>query len=249
MLAIRLTATSEEIGPDHMHLWRNIVKNPAGEAIAEGGGEFAIGAENPRTDWLNNFLISAAIQFEAEEEGTYTIELIVDEANSALPIHVVYEPLDELEDEDERGGAGLGEAVAASCPQAASMSRPRVRRTVTGMPLCWRRAWKAPIALELEPSKPDPVGLNGIRLTLKALGSSSVGELVGLLDAVVDAVEHHVLDEDAAVAAGVVRAAGGEHLVERVAVVDGHQLRAQRVVGGVQREGEADRALLLGQSP
>jgi hypothetical protein len=101
MLAIRLTATSEEIGPDQMHSWRNIVKNPAGEAIAEGGGEFAIGAENPRTDWLNNFLISAAIQFEAEDEGTYTIELIVDEAISALPIHVVYEPLEEIEVDDE----------------------------------------------------------------------------------------------------------------------------------------------------
>ena len=100
MLAVRLTATSEEIGPDHQHSWRNIVKNPGGEAIAEGGGEFAIGAENPQTDWLNNFLISAAIQFQAEVEGTYTIELIVDEQSSALPVHVVVEPLEVLGDAD-----------------------------------------------------------------------------------------------------------------------------------------------------
>lgn len=104
MLAVRLTATSEEIGPDHQHSWRNIVKNPAGETIAEGGGEFAIGAENPQTDWLNNFLISAAIQFQAEEEGTYTIELIVDDKSSALPVHVVLEPVDELDDGDADEG-------------------------------------------------------------------------------------------------------------------------------------------------
>ena len=101
MLAVRLTATSEEIGPDHMHSWRNLVKNPAGESIAEGGGEFAIGAENPQTDWLNNFLISAAIQFQADEPGTYTIELIVDDKSSALPIHVVHEPLEEVEEDED----------------------------------------------------------------------------------------------------------------------------------------------------
>lgn len=104
MLAVRLTATSEEIGPDHQHSWRNIVTNPAGEKIAEGGGEFAVGAESPQTDWLNNFLISAAIQFQADEEGTYKIELIVDDQSSALPIHVVHEP---LEDDDEEGGGEL----------------------------------------------------------------------------------------------------------------------------------------------
>jgi len=70
---------------------------------------------------------------------------------------------------------------------------------------------------------------------------------VGLLDAVVDPAEHHVLDEDPAVSPLVVLAAGGEDLGERVALVHRHQLGSQRVVGRVQRAGEADRALLLGE--
>ena len=49
--------------------------------------------------------------------------------------------------------------AAASCPQAASMSRPRVSRTVTGTPLPSSAARKAAIAPRLEPSKPLPVGL------------------------------------------------------------------------------------------
>jgi hypothetical protein len=39
--------------------------------------------------------------------------------------------------------------------------------------------------------------------------------------------------------------AGGEHVGERVALVDRHQLRAQRVVGGVQRERQPHRRALL----
>ena len=76
---------------------------------------------------------------------------------------------------------------------------------------------------------------------MKTFGSSSLGERDGLLVAVVDAGEHHVLDEDEPALGGVEAHAGGEHVGERVAVVDGHELRAQRRVGGVQREREADR--------
>src|SRR6478672_7265893 len=112
--------------------------------------------------------------------------------------------------------------LAASWPQAAAMSRPRVRRTVAVRRCSARIARKASIR--------------------------SGGELAGVLGAIVDSVEHHVLDEDLAAAASPVALAGGQHLRQRVAVVDRHQLRAQAVVGGVQGEGEADRHLALGEA-
>src|SRR4029079_10616128 len=55
-------------------------------------------------------------------------------------------------------GAGVYAARAASWPQAASMSRPRVSRTVAGMRARSSTALKAAIALRAEPSK-APVGL------------------------------------------------------------------------------------------
>ena len=54
---------------------------------------------------------------------------------------------------------------AASCPQAASMSRPRVRRTVAGRLARSRTALKAAIASRDE-AVCTPVGLYGIRFTL-----------------------------------------------------------------------------------
>ena len=88
---------------------------------------------------------------------------------------------------------GLG--AAASWPHAAAMSRPRVRRTVAGI-----RARSSDV-LERARSprgtirRTIPVGLYGIRLTLNAVGSSRSGELARVLRRVVDAREHHVLDE------------------------------------------------------
>ena len=57
------------------------------------------------------------------------------------------------------------EAFAASCPHAASMSRPRVSRTVAWTPCSSRTALNAAIFSGGEPSY-IPVGLYGIRLTL-----------------------------------------------------------------------------------
>ena len=53
----------------------------------------------------------------------------------------------------------------ASCPHAAAMSRPRVRRTVAGTRARSSSCLKAAIVSREEPSK-LPVGLYGIRLTL-----------------------------------------------------------------------------------
>ena len=66
-------------------------------------------------------------------------------------------------------------------------------------------------------------------------------ELCRLGERVVDAGEHHVLDEHLAPLALVVRLAGGDHVGQWVALVDRHQLGAQGGIGRVQRQGQADR--------
>ena len=95
------------------------------------------------------------------------------------------------------------------------------------------------------------VGLSGIRLTW-ACGYSRrqiAGQLGGVGVAVVDAVDHRPLEADPAVLDGEVVAARLDQVVDRVALVDRHELVAEAVVGGVQRHGEVDRQRALGERP
>jgi uncharacterized protein DUF6941 len=89
ILAVRLLAMVEELGPEQQHTAVNRVRDPRGEIMSEVGGEFAIGAEAARPEWLAGFIMGTVVQFEAIEEGTYTIEHVVDDASASLPIHVV----------------------------------------------------------------------------------------------------------------------------------------------------------------
>jgi len=86
---------------------------------------------------------------------------------------------------------------------------------VVGIPLRLSSDSKAAIAFGDEPVN-LPVGLYGIS-------------------------EHHVLDEDLAPPQLEVAPAFGEDIRERIAVVDGHQLRSQRRLGRVQRQREPHR--------
>ena len=62
--------------------------------------------------------------------------------------------------------AGLSDSVAASWPQAPSISRPRVSRTVVGMPLASSRRTNSRSSAGSEAVHFEPgVGLSGIRLT------------------------------------------------------------------------------------
>ena len=65
-------------------------------------------------------------------------------------------------------------------------------------------------------------------------------ELPRLRRRVVDAREHHVLDEDSAIRPLPVAAAEREHVGEGIAVVDRHELASQSRVGSVEREREPD---------
>ena len=88
LCAVRLTATAEEltagIQPDAQRRHR-----PAGEIVSDVGGEFEIGTENPRREWLNGIVLPSAVQFEATVAGTYQLEHIVDADTKSIPLHVV----------------------------------------------------------------------------------------------------------------------------------------------------------------
>ena len=129
------------------------------------------------------------------------------------------------------------------------MSRPRVSRTVDGMRARSSTFLNAAIAAArgavVEPGRVvrDQVHLEDLRIEQR-------GELARALGRVVDAGEHHVLDEHLPAAEREVAVALGQHLREREAVVHGHELRAQPRVGGVDREREPDRLLdLVDEAP
>ncbi len=92
LLAIRLLAMAEELAEDVEHTATTRVRDPGGELLSEVGGPFTITAERPRPEWLTGIIVNTVVQFEAAEEGTYTIEFSVDEASAPLPIHIVRGP-------------------------------------------------------------------------------------------------------------------------------------------------------------
>ena len=85
---------------------------------------------------------------------------------------------------------------AASWPQAPSMSRPRVSRTVTGTPVARSRArTRARPAWARRPTAEPGVGFSGIRLTWRAAAAAQqLAEQVGPPRLVVDVADHRVLD-------------------------------------------------------
>jgi hypothetical protein len=88
MLAVRLLGEADELTPEVKHSFKNQIRDPAGEVIDEMAGEMAVGANPARPDYLAGITLPAAVAFEPAEEGTYTIEVSVDEASLAFPIHV-----------------------------------------------------------------------------------------------------------------------------------------------------------------
>jgi hypothetical protein len=86
---VRLLATPEELESQEEHVAVNRIIDPSGGTLAEARGGIVIGGEAARPDWLVGITIPVAVQFEATEEGAYTIELGVDDASESLPIHVV----------------------------------------------------------------------------------------------------------------------------------------------------------------
>ena len=103
-----------------------------------------------------------------------------------------------------------------SWPQAASMSSPRVRRTIVSTSASSRIFWNARIVSSLERLKRVPWnGLNGIRLTLRRQPAHQLDQLARVLGLVVDAVEHRVFERDRRARRGARRNARTRRAVRR----------------------------------
>jgi hypothetical protein len=88
VLAVRVLAMSEELN-NEKHTATNRVRDPNGNIISEVTGEFGVSGEgNP--DWLTGILLPSVLQFEASDEGTYTIEHVIDQSDAQVPIHIVH---------------------------------------------------------------------------------------------------------------------------------------------------------------
>lgn len=90
VLAIRVLGMADELTEEVAHSSANRVRDPSGEIVSEISGDFRIGAEVVREDWLTGFIVSSVVQFEVTQEGTYTIDTDVDGSSQSLPIHVVH---------------------------------------------------------------------------------------------------------------------------------------------------------------
>ena|ERR1035437_725493 len=94
VIAIRLLAMAEELDGSDEHITANRVRDPNGDVISELSFPFGFGGgESAKPEWLTGIMVSSLVQFEATEEGTYTIEHEVDGSTKAFPMHVVLGPL------------------------------------------------------------------------------------------------------------------------------------------------------------
>ncbi len=163
-----------------------------------------------------------------------------------------------------RGGAARAAAPGRRGPRRRLQPSPRP----AGRELAARRVDLAPAGepygrveaapLELLPERRDRLRARaGVdrsgrvvrdQVDLEHARVEDLGQLHRLRVRVVDAGEHHVLDEHLAALAGVMRLARRDHVGERVALVDRHQLGAERLVGGVERQREPDRHRVRGQA-
>src|ERR1700712_3013078 len=89
MLAVRLTATAEELTVGVPHNLRTVVTDGQGEVVFEAEVEFEADADAAQTEWLNSMVMPSVVQFEATEAGTFQLEQSVDGHSQSIPLHVI----------------------------------------------------------------------------------------------------------------------------------------------------------------
>jgi hypothetical protein len=90
VIAVRLLAMAEELDGSDAHTATNRVRDLHGELVSELSFPFGFGGgESAKTEWLTGIMVSSLVQFEATEEGTYTIEHEVDGSAKAFPLHII----------------------------------------------------------------------------------------------------------------------------------------------------------------
>ena len=90
VLAVRALVMPEELEAGDEHVITNLIRDPSGEQVGEMTGQLEIQADVQRPEWLVGLTLPMIVQFDALQEGTYTIEVGIDGASHALPIHVVH---------------------------------------------------------------------------------------------------------------------------------------------------------------
>jgi hypothetical protein len=89
MLAVRLTATAEELAPGIEHVLRTVVIDAKGEIVFEAALEFEADADSAQSEWLNSMVMPSVVQFDAVEAGTFQLEQSVDGNAQSIPLHVI----------------------------------------------------------------------------------------------------------------------------------------------------------------
>ena len=96
LIAVRLLATRDELGPEHDHTVRNIVRDTSGNQLSDLQHTFQAGLPDEvaaaRADWLTGIEVVTVVQFEASEPGAYGFEHIVDGSSKSVPLHVLLAP-------------------------------------------------------------------------------------------------------------------------------------------------------------
>ena len=89
VIAVRLLATADELEQNEPHPVAHRIRDPRGDVVSEVAGEVSFQGASARPEWLAGIVLGTVVQFEATEEGTYSLEHIVDDSSKQLPIHVV----------------------------------------------------------------------------------------------------------------------------------------------------------------
>ena len=89
VVAVRLLATAEELEENAPHPVANRIRDARGDVVSEVAGEVSFQGSSARPEWLAGIVLGTVVQFEATEEGTYTLEHVVDDSSEQLPIHIV----------------------------------------------------------------------------------------------------------------------------------------------------------------
>ena len=89
MIAIRAVGEPAEVAGTTHHLHCH-VEAPGGSTVGDAlEVDFPVEAPDARQDWLLGVFIPAGVQWIAEEAGTYTVYVKVDDSEFPIPMHVV----------------------------------------------------------------------------------------------------------------------------------------------------------------
>lgn len=94
MLAIRLIFLPDEVDPQAMHKLRVAAMAPGGGMLQQVEGDLNIGRPSvaPDENEFQGVHVPMALQFQAEVEGTYMLEITVDGHTTGVPLHVAPGP-------------------------------------------------------------------------------------------------------------------------------------------------------------